>query len=135
MMDEQQARYADLIECSARILAFDGLIDAALPVLASALTSEAVDLRNGWAKFFPNDEAGAADLPIVDAVISEVFAVPMLCGEKFSVIWVVPRLQKTWPRECATFGGLAKTVLCQNPKEEPRSRIVSSQPFRKSEIA
>ena len=74
MMDEQKARYADLIECSARILAFDGLIDAALPVLASALTSEAVDLRNGWAKFFPNDEAGAADLPIVDAVISEVFA-------------------------------------------------------------
>ena len=60
MMDEQQARYADLIECSARILAFDGLIDAALPVLASALTSEAVDLRNGWAEFFPNDEAGAA---------------------------------------------------------------------------
>jgi hypothetical protein len=73
-MDEQQARYADLIECSARILAFDGLIDAALPVLASALTSEAVDLRNGWAEFFPNDDAGAADLPIVDAVIAEVFA-------------------------------------------------------------
>jgi hypothetical protein len=60
MMDEQQARYADLIESSARILAFDGLIDAARPVLASALTSEAVDLRNGWAEFFPNDEAGAA---------------------------------------------------------------------------
>ena len=74
MMDEQQARYADLIECSARILAFDGLIDAALPVLASALTSEAVDMRNGWAEFFPNDEAGTADLPIVDAVIAEVFA-------------------------------------------------------------
>jgi hypothetical protein len=74
MMDEQQARYADLIECSARILAFDGLIDAALPVLPSALTSEAVDLRNGWAEFFSNDEAGAADLPIVDAVIAEVFA-------------------------------------------------------------
>ena len=36
MMDEQQARYADLIECSARILAFDGLINSALPALASA---------------------------------------------------------------------------------------------------
>ena len=74
MMDEKQARYADLIECSARILAFDGIIDAALPVLVSALTSEAVDLRNGWAEFCPNNETGAADLPIVDAVIAEVFA-------------------------------------------------------------
>ena len=74
MMDEQQARYADLIECSARILAFDGLINSALPALASALTSEAVDMRNGWAEFFPNDEAGTADLPIVDAVIVKVFA-------------------------------------------------------------
>ena len=74
MMDEKQDRYADLIECSARILAFDGIIDAALPVLVSALTSEAVDLRNGWAEFCPIDETGAADLPIVDAVIAEVFA-------------------------------------------------------------
>jgi hypothetical protein len=74
MMDEQQARYADLIECSARILAFDGLIDSALPALASALTSEAIDMRNGWVEFFPNDEARTADLPIVDAVIAEVFA-------------------------------------------------------------
>jgi hypothetical protein len=29
---------------------------------------------DGWAEFFPNDEAGTADLPIVDAVIAEVFA-------------------------------------------------------------
>ena len=73
-MDEQQARYADLIECSARVLAFDGLIDAALPGLVSALTSEAVDLRNGWAEFSADDVPGTADLPIVDAVIAEVFA-------------------------------------------------------------
>ena len=58
MMDEKQARYTDLIECSARVLAFDGLIDAALPVLVSALTSEAVDLRNGWAEFFSRGRSG-----------------------------------------------------------------------------
>ena len=68
MMDEKQARYVDLIECAARILAFDAIIDAALPVLVSPLTSEPVDLRNGWAEFCPNDETGAADLPIIDAV-------------------------------------------------------------------
>ena len=126
MMDEQQARYADLIECSARILAFDGLIDAALPVLASALTSEAVDLRNGWAKFFPNDEAGAADLPIVDAVISEVFARSnALRLRNFRQSGSCRDCKRRGHANARTFGGLAKTVLCQNPKEEPRSRIVS----------
>jgi hypothetical protein len=74
MIDEQQTRYGDLIECSARVLAFDGLIDAALPALVSALTSEAIDLRNGWAEFSPNNEAREVTLPIVDAVIAEVFA-------------------------------------------------------------
>ena len=53
VMDEQQGRYADLIECSARILAFDGLIDAALPVLASALTSEAVRSAQRLGGVFP----------------------------------------------------------------------------------
>jgi hypothetical protein len=38
-MDEKPARYADLIECTARVLAFDGLIEAALPDLVSVLTS------------------------------------------------------------------------------------------------
>ena len=50
-MDAKRTRYADLIECSARVLAFDGLIDAALPDLVSAWTSEAIDLCNGWVSF------------------------------------------------------------------------------------
>ena len=51
MVDTKQARYADLIECCARSLAFDDLTEAALPGLVSELTSEAIDLRNGWADF------------------------------------------------------------------------------------
>jgi hypothetical protein len=73
-MDAKQARYADLIECSARVLAFDGLIDAALPDLVSAWTSEAIDLCSGWVSFSPDDKFGSAELPIVDAVIAEVRA-------------------------------------------------------------
>ena len=73
-MDAKQARYADLIECSARVLAFDGLIDAALPDLVSAWTSEAIDLCNGWVSFSPDEKFGSAELPIVDAVIAEVRA-------------------------------------------------------------
>ena len=70
-MDAKRTRYADLIECSARVLAFDGLIDAALPDLVSAWTSEAIDLCNGWVSFAPDDNFGSAELPIVDAVIAE----------------------------------------------------------------
>jgi hypothetical protein len=73
-MDDKPARYADLIECCARILAFDGLIEAALPDFVSVMTSEAIDLRDGWANFSSDQQTGAADLPIVDAVISDVFA-------------------------------------------------------------
>ena len=73
-MDAKRARYADLVECSARVLAFDGLIDAALPDLVSAWTTEAIDLRDGWVSFSPNDKFSSAELPIVDAVIAEVRA-------------------------------------------------------------
>ena len=73
-MDAKQARYADLVECSARVLAFDGLIDAALPDLVSAWTSEAIDLCDGWVSFSPDDKFGSSELPIVDAVIAEVRA-------------------------------------------------------------
>ena len=74
MIDTKQARYADLIECCARSLAFDDLTEAALPRLVSELTSEAIDLRNGWAHFSAGGGVGTADLPIVDTVISEVLA-------------------------------------------------------------
>ena len=73
-MDAKRTRYADLIECSARVLAFDGLIDAALPDLVSAWTSEAIDLCSGWVSFSPDDKFGSTELPIVDAVIAEVRA-------------------------------------------------------------
>lgn len=73
MIDGTQVRYRDLIECSARILAFDGLIEADRPNLVSALISEAIDLSEGWAQFSPNEELGTAELPVVDAVIADVF--------------------------------------------------------------
>jgi hypothetical protein len=73
-MDAKQARYADLIECSARVLAFDGLVDAALPDLVSVWTSEAIDLCNGWVSFSPDVKSRSGELPIVDAVIAEVRA-------------------------------------------------------------
>ena len=73
-MDAKQARYADLIECSARVLAFDGLTDAALPDLVSAWTSEAIDLCNGWGSFSADDKLASLELPIVDAVIAQVRA-------------------------------------------------------------
>ena len=124
-MDEKQARYADLIECSARILAFDGIIDAALPVLVSALTSEAVDLPNGWTEFCPNTETGAADLPIVDAVIAEVFARSnALRREIFRQSASCCDCERRGHANARSFGGLAKTAFCKNPKED-RSRIVS----------
>lgn len=74
MIDTKQARYADLIEFCARYLAFDDLTEVALPRLVSELTSEAIDLRNGWADFSAGGGVGTADLPIVDTVISEVLA-------------------------------------------------------------
>lgn len=73
MIDAKQAGYFDLVECSARILAFDGLIEADRPNLVSALISEAIDLSEGWAQFSSNEEPGKAELPVVDAVIAHVF--------------------------------------------------------------
>ena len=120
MMDEQQARYADLIECSARILAFDGLIDAALPVLASALTSEAVDCATVGRSFFPMTRPERLTCPSSMPSFLRCSPVPMLCGEKFSAIWVVPRLQKTWPRECANIWRTCEnSTLPQKHKEAP----------------
>jgi hypothetical protein len=73
MIDAKQVGYFDLVECSARILAFDGLIDADRPNLVSALISEAIDLSEGWAQFSSKEEPGKAELPVVDAVIAHVF--------------------------------------------------------------
>ena len=72
MIDAKQVGYFDLVECSARILAFDGLIDADRPNLVSALISEAIDLSEGWAQFSCYEEPGKAELPVVDAVIADV---------------------------------------------------------------
>jgi hypothetical protein len=73
MIDGKHVRYRDLVECSARIIAFDGLIEGDTPNLVSALISEAIDLNEGWAQFSTNDKPGTVELPVVDAVIADVF--------------------------------------------------------------
>jgi hypothetical protein len=95
MIDEQQARYADLIECSARVLAFDGLVDAALPGLVSALTSEAVDLRNGWLSSPPMTCPARLTCRSSTPSLLKCSPAPMLCGAKFLATCVVPRRQMT----------------------------------------
>ena len=71
---DKAALYAELIEASARIIAFEGISDMPLPSIAHSLGSEAVDLKNGWKDFDENGEPGTQPLPIVDQVADEVFA-------------------------------------------------------------
>ena len=62
--------------------------------------------------------------------------VPMLCDEKFSAIWVVPRRQKTWPRECANIWRTCENSILRKP--QGGTTLTDSFPashFRKSGIA
>ena len=135
-MDERQARYADLIECSARILAFDGLIDAALPVLASALTSRLSICATVGRIFSAMTRPERLTCPSSMPSLRRCSPVPMLCGEKFSVIWVVPRRQKTWPRECANIWQTCENIILRKPQGGTTltDRFPASH-FRKSGIA
>jgi hypothetical protein len=72
MTDADQA-YDDLIEIGARIVAFTDLTGRALPHRVHELISEAADLRGAWDTFSSGATPGSADLPIVDAVIDEVY--------------------------------------------------------------
>jgi len=65
--------YDDLIEIGARVVAFSDLTGRAIPPRVHELISEAADLRGAWDKFSGNRGPGCADLPIVDAVIDEVY--------------------------------------------------------------
>ena len=65
--------YDDLIEIGARVVAFSDLTGRALPPRVHELISEAAGLRGAWDKFAGNGNPVCADLPIVDAVIDEVY--------------------------------------------------------------
>jgi hypothetical protein len=66
--------YDDLIEIGARVVAFSDLTGRALPPRVHDLISEAADLRGAWDTFSANGTTpGCAELPIVDAVIDEVY--------------------------------------------------------------
>jgi hypothetical protein len=86
MTDAGQA-YDDLIEIGARIIAFSDLTGRALPRRVHELISEAADLRGAWDQFAADAKLGSADLPIVDAVIDEVYArANALCCEVFGEV-------------------------------------------------
>jgi hypothetical protein len=72
MTNADQA-YDELIEIGARIIAFSDLTGRPLPQRVHQLISEAADLRGAWDEFCGDRIPGGADLPIVDAVIDEVY--------------------------------------------------------------
>jgi hypothetical protein len=72
MTNADQA-YDELIEIGARIIALSDLTGRSLPHRVHQLISEAADLRGAWDEFSGDRKPGSADLPIVDAVIDEVY--------------------------------------------------------------
>jgi hypothetical protein len=75
MTETDKVIYAELIEAAARILAWTEITNTPTPPVAHVLASEAADLRDGWKAFDDSDVAlGKQSLPIVDAVVEEVFA-------------------------------------------------------------
>jgi hypothetical protein len=74
MSDDDQKRYADLVEICARAIAFTGLTDVPLPEAVVELQVEAGELAGGWTDFNPDIPRGSQDLPIVDAVADQIFA-------------------------------------------------------------
>ena len=73
-MTEADQAYDDLIEIGARVIAFGVLTGRALPQRVHQFISEAADLRGAWDEFTADGKPGNAELPIVDAVIDEVYA-------------------------------------------------------------
>jgi hypothetical protein len=71
-MTNADRAYDDLIEIGACLVACSDLTGRAVPRRVHELISEAADLRGAWAEFSAGGRPGAADLPIVDAVIVEV---------------------------------------------------------------
>jgi hypothetical protein len=86
MTNADQA-YDDLIEISARSIAFGNLTGRALPRRVHQLISEAAYLRGAWDKYSGEGPPGSADLPIVDAVIEEAYSrADSLRGEIFGEV-------------------------------------------------
>src|SRR5262249_45835412 len=73
-MANSDRAYDDLIEISARVVAFSDLTGRTLPRRVHELISEAADLRGAWNEFSGSAKPGASVLPIVDSVIDEVCA-------------------------------------------------------------
>jgi hypothetical protein len=73
MTNADQA-YDDLIEISARIIAFSNLTGRAVPRRMHELISEAADLRGAWDKYSGESTPGSVDLPVVDEIIDEVYS-------------------------------------------------------------
>ena len=71
-MSNTEGAYDDLIEIGACLVACSDLTGRAVPRRVHELISEAADLRGAWAQFAAGAKPGAADLPIVDAVIDDV---------------------------------------------------------------
>jgi hypothetical protein len=71
-MTNADRAYDDLIEIGACLVACSDLTGCAVPRRVHELISEAADLRGAWAEFSAGGRPGAADLPIVDAVIDDV---------------------------------------------------------------
>jgi hypothetical protein len=71
-MTNADRAYDDLIEIGACLVACSDLTGRAVPRRVHELISEAADLRGAWAEFSAGGRPGAADLPIVDAVIDDV---------------------------------------------------------------
>jgi hypothetical protein len=72
IMTNADNAYDDLIEIGACLVACSDLTGRAVPRRVHELISEAADLRGAWAAFAAGASPGAADLPIVDAVIDDV---------------------------------------------------------------
>jgi hypothetical protein len=71
--DERRSRYRDLVEVSARAIAFAPVCRGDVPKLAVELQVEAIELIDGWKDFDAKAPPGSQDLPIADRVADEVF--------------------------------------------------------------
>jgi hypothetical protein len=71
-MTNAHSAYDDLIEIGACLVACSGLTGRAVPRRVHELICEAADLRGAWAQFAAGTRPGAAELPLVDAVIDDI---------------------------------------------------------------
>lgn len=58
MSDDNQKRYADLVEICARVIAFTDLTDVELPEAVVELQVEAAELAGGWTDFDADRPSG-----------------------------------------------------------------------------